>query len=443
MSKKPEKLTSQTQPGKSENTSRRKFLEKSALAGGAVIAGPYLHIRSAHAGADPASAYTHNAAQTKVPSERPSRADIKLISDTWWDSPQYTANYPASEKAHKIMQDATVIDSLYSGVYPLQWRDEAQFDQEMKGIMASGINVLGFCCSGDVAGAKFMDAINGVEYPIRHINANPDKYMIVRTVDDIKQAKKAGKLGFYFIHQGCEFYEGAAERVGVVRQMGFGYTLLAYNVERSTGSGCAVPQDNGLTSYGKDVVRAMNTYGMIVDVSHVGDRTARDAIALSTTPAIASHSGVWKVNNTYRNLSDELIKDIAQSGGVVAPVTTALWADPQNPAIARPEIMFKHIDYIAQMLGNVDHIGYGSDYIPDPTKTVDLALANPDVFPDLGGMPKGATMQSITYWGASPDPAKYMPAVVDQMLTNGYTEEDCQKVLGGNYMRVFEQVWRA
>ena len=84
-----------------------------------------------------------------------------------------------------------------------------------------------------------------------------------------------------------------------------------------------------------------------------------------------------------------------------------------------------------------------ADYNPDPTKTVDLALANPDVYPDLGGMPKGATMKSITYWGAAPDPAKYMPAVVDQMLNNGYSEEDCHKVLGGNFMRVFEQVWRA
>ena len=159
--------------------------------------------------------------------------------------------------------------------------------------------------------------------------------------------------------------------------------------------------------------------------------------------ASASHSGAWKVNNTYRNLSDELIKDIAQSGGVICPVSTALWADPENPPVARPEIYFKHFDYIAQMLGNVDHLGYASDYIPDPTKTVDLALAHPDVYPDLGGMPKGATLKNITYWGACADPAKYMPATVDQMLKNGYKEADCHKILGGNRMRVFEKVWRA
>ena len=83
----------------------------------------------------------------------------------------------------------------------------------------------------------------------------------------------------------------------------------------------------------------------------------------------------------------------------IVPVPCALWADPENPPATQTEIMFKHIDSIAQMLGNVDHLGYGSGYMPDPTKTADLALANPNVYPDRGGMPKGATLNGIQKGG--------------------------------------------
>jgi membrane dipeptidase len=338
------------------------------------------------------------------------------------------------------MQGAIVIDSLYSGVYPLQWRDEAHFDEEMKGVMASGINVLGFCCSGDVAGSKFMDAINGVEYPLRHINANPDKYMIVRTANDIREAKAQCKLGFYFTHQGTNVFGSDVENVALMRQLGFGYCLLVYNTANAVGGGCADDEDIGLTTFGRKLLKAYNRYGMVVDVTHTGNRTALDACSASEQPVLASHSGAKGVFGSFRNLSDELIKAVAGTGGVCSIFTTGAYVDPTNPSVVGPEILFKHIDYMCQLIGNSDHVGYGSDWIPDMNKTMALILSKADSYPDKG-LPAGTTKKAISMYGPTPMPARILPSVIDQMLTHGYSEEDCGKVLGKNVLRVFEKVW--
>ena len=95
---------------------------------------------------------------------------------------------------------------------------------------------------------------------------------------------------------------------------------------------------------------------------------------------------------------------------------------------------------MCQLLGNTDHVGYGSDWIPDMTKTIQLIASKPGVYPDQG-MAEGATKKGLSMWGPTPNPAKILPAVVDQLLEHGYSQDDCAKILGGNNLRVFDQVW--
>jgi membrane dipeptidase len=138
-----------------------------------------------------------------------------------------------------------------------------------------------------------------------------------------------------------------------------------------------------------------------------------------------------------RDITDaEQIADLLRIGMVTR---TQLMPQPY-PEVVGPEIIFKHIDYMCQLHGDADHVGYGSDWIPDMNGTMKLVAAKADTYPDMG-MPPGTTKRSIEMYGPTANPARIMPAVVDQLLGNGYSEEDIRKFLGGNMMRVFEEVW--
>ena len=365
---------------------------------------------------------------------------LNLISPTFEASPTYLATYPASDRARKIVQDAIVIDTLYSAVYPLQWKNDGQFEPVMADCMATGMNVLGICPSADVAGADPKAVFGAARFYYKKIYANPDKYMLVRSTDDIRKAVKEGKLGIYLTHQGTNLYQGDVDNVALMKAMGFGYCLLVYNVKNAVGCGIADKEDTGLTEYGRKLIEAYNRYGMVVDVNHTGNKTALDACEVSKKPVIFSHSGAKGVFPSFRNMTDELIRAIAKTGGPCHIFGTGAYIDPTNPPVVVPEILFKHLDYMVQLHGNANHVGYGSDYIPDMNKTMELVMSKANAYPDMGMKP-GTTKKAIEMYGPTANPARILQALVDQMLDHGYKEQDIHKILGGNIMRVFDEVW--
>jgi membrane dipeptidase len=144
------------------------------------------------------------------------------------------------------------------------------------------------------------------------------------------------------------------------------------------------------------------------------------------------------IANYPRSLHDSVIKAIAKSGGVCSINMVGAFVDTSNPDIVTTDMLFKHIDYMANLVG-IDHVGFGSDYIPDITFTAD-GMKTPDgqaIFPDGGYTTKTAHK-------GFPTPSSYqiLPALLDKMLSKGYTEEDCKKFIGGNMYRVMKQVWR-
>jgi len=409
-----------------EDSSRRDFLRNNAYAAaGAVAMGLTAGgaARRASAAADEAAA-----------------GDVKLISPTFESSPTYQATYPASDRAKKIVKDAIVVDTLFSAVYPLQWKNDDQFGPVLDECRASGMNILGICPSGDSAGSDPKDVFGAARFYYKKIFANPDKYLLVRSTADIHKAVKEGKIGIYLTHQGTNQFQGDIDNVALMKGMGYGYCLLVYNVKNAVGGGCADEKDDGLTDYGRRLVQAYNRYGMVVDVNHTGNRTALDACEVSTKPVIFSHSGAKGVFNSFRNMTDDLIKAIAKTGGVCSMFGTGAYIDPTNPSVVGPEILFKHMDYMCQLHGNADHVGYGSDWIPDMNQTMKLVMSKADTYPDMG-MPPGTTKKAIEMYGPTANPARILPALVDQFLANGYKEEDMPKILGGNIMRVFDEVW--
>lgn len=272
---------------------------------------------------------------------------------------------------------------------------------------------------------------------LNKINERPNKYKIVRTTNDIDAAIKGDKLGVFFSHQGPALFNGDVDLVGLWRQLGYGYRLLAYNQRNAVGEGCFEKDNGGLTPYGKQLIDGYNRYGMIVDVSHTGERTSMDAIERSRQPVISSHSGAKAIADYPRNLSDAVIKAIAKSGGVCSINMVGAFIDLSNPDIVTTGMLFKHIDYMVKLVG-IDHVGFGSDYIPNINITASMIQtpAGAAVFSD-GGYSAAMDAKGIP----TPAPHQMVAALVDKPLEKGYSEQDCGKFLGGNMYRVMKKVW--
>ena len=393
----------------------------------------------AAAGAAAIGVVPERARAADIPPTNSSVSTPKLKIIDYSKIPQRTHVYAASDRAKKIVQKSMTMDTLFSGVWPSQWSspEAPEFHDEMDRCKAAGFKVLAACPSADSMDASIKGVAQALMFYLNKISERPDKYKIVRTTQDIDTAVKENKLGLFFTHQGTALFGGDVDMVGLWRQLGYGYCLLAYNQRNAVGDGCFEKGNEGLTAYGKQLIDAYNRYGMIVDVSHTGERTSLDAIERSTKPVISSHSGALAIANYQRSLSDAVIKAIAKSGGVCSINMVGAFMDKTNPDIVTTDALFRHIEYMANLVG-IDHVGFGSDYIPNINITASLIQtpAGAAVFPD-GGYSAAMGAKGVP----TPAPYQIVAALVDKMLEKGYSETDCGKFLGGNMYRVMKTVW--
>lgn len=209
---------------------------------------------------------------------------------------------------------------------------------------------------------------------------------------------------------------------------------LSYNNHNLVGAGCMEPNDAGLSKFGMQFVAKCNELGIIVDTGHCGHQTTLDACKHSKTPVIASHTGAERVYFHNRSKSDEEIKAIAASGGVVGlfamPWFTA--EDAQNTTI---EHLIDHIDYVVQLVG-ADHVGIGTDWPMPQTKWMALAFKK-YVAPSIGFKPGDGP--SIEYIHGLKDYRSFGNLTAG-LISRGYSDADIIKIIGGNWMRVFKEV---
>jgi len=302
-----------------------------------------------------------------------------------------------------------------------------------------------------------FDLIDSVyEQAARH----PDRMKMAYSVADIERAHKEHKLAALMGIEGGHSIENDMHLLRDYYRLGVRYMTLSWSNtnEWADSSGdlddSKVERHNGLTDFGKQVVLEMNRLGMMVDISHVADKTFWDAIATTKAPVIASHTSARALVDAPRNMTDDMLRAVAKNGGVVqvnfysgfvdqnfrnvneaqdkdekAAVQKYLDAlkaqgKPVNyiekdrierewtAKIPRPpfKVLIDHIDHIAKVAG-VDHVGLGSDF---------------------DGV-SGATPQGM-------DSAADLPKITQALLDRGYSAEDIKKILGGNILRVFRQV---
>ncbi len=258
---------------------------------------------------------------------------------------------------------------------------------------------------------------------------NPSKYRLVYGVQDIDAARAAGQLGITFNFQGSNVLGNDTGSIEIFYRLGVRHMLFAYNQRSLVGDGCGEPTNTGLSRYGKSVIREMNRVGMIVDGSHCGHRTSMEAMELSTAPCIFSHCNAWSVVPHYRNIKDDQIRKCAETGGVVGINGLGEFLDDME---ASSESMFRHLDYIANLVG-AKHVGIGLDYVKDVAGFWKSVEDTPDIWPDNQGKPNRHTK-----FGQP----EQIVELVELMCRAGYADDDIRGILGGNFYRVCQQVWK-
>ena len=308
---------------------------------------------------------------------------------------------------------------------------------------------------GEAATRRALRLIDSV---YAQVERHPHQLLMAVSAADIRRAHRDGRIA---VLMGMEGGTPIADDLGLLRdfyRLGVRYMTLTHGLNNNwVDSSTDQPRHNGLTEFGRDVVREMNRLGMLVDISHVSDKAFYDALEVSQAPLIASHSSARALANLPRNMTDDMIRALAAKGGVVhvnyyaefldqnfAEARARLRADPEFQARLRAlreqfrndgrtqpgfdarqqlfeeygarlprvswERIIDHMDHMVKLAG-VDHVGLGSDF-------------------DGATMPDGM------------NDASFLPRITQALLDRGYPEADIRKILGGNTLRVMEEAER-
>jgi membrane dipeptidase len=216
--------------------------------------------------------------------------------------------------------------------------------------------------------------------------------------------------------------------------LGMRMCQLTYNTTSVVGGGCTEGTDVGLSEYGVDSVRLMNELGIMVDTGHVGRQTTLDACAVSSAPIIASHTAARGVYDHIRGKSDEELRAIAGTGGVIGIVTVPFFL-ADGPAVDI-NAMLNHIEYVAEQVG-VDHVCVGSDWPMQLPEWMLTEIMQP-ISVDIGFRPEDGIVATQRLLGF--DDYRDFPNITRGLVARGWSDLDIQKVLGENFLRVMEAV---
>ena len=285
----------------------------------------------------------------------------------------------------------------------------------------------------------------------RHLHLMDQLGDVVQRVtrpDDVLDAKRQGKRGIIL---GANDVPLAAEGESVARELRFVSSLyhlgcrtmhLTYNRRNMLGDGCMEQVDGGLSDFGRAAVAELNRYGVVIDVAHSGHRTSYDAAMTSSQPIVASHTGVFALHDHQRNKPDDVLKAIADGGGLIGVVALPDFLGRSGDINA----LLDHVDYIANLVG-IDHVAIGMDRAYDDPKLgasiAQVRLKPPPPFHDLWqpgalGDPKYRErhMMLSTTW-------TNWPLITVGLVQRGYSDDEVRKVIGENTLRVWRGIHRS
>lgn len=373
---------------------------------------------------------------------------------------------PAFSQSYKKLHEKAIVIDTHNDFISTGIEKGKSFDQNLKGITHSDLNRMKeggidvqvfsiFCDENYGKGTAYAFANREIDTLYATVARNPNRMMIVRNSKDLQTAVSTGKLGAMMGVEGGHMIEDEISNLEKLHARGARYMTLTWNNSTSWASSAAderVKKDlghpYGLNALGEQIVKRMNELGMIVDISHVGEKTFYDAIRISTKPVIASHSCAYALCPVPRNLTDEQIKAVGKNGGVIhlnfySGFVDSSFRDKNNAFIrkhqqekdsllksnpsdfyanlylhekykdeidgVRPSLtlLIDHLDHIVKLIG-VNHVGLGSD------------------FDGINSSPR--ELNDVTN----------MPLITEELMKRGYSKKDIFKILGGNFIRVLK-----
>jgi len=276
------------------------------------------------------------------------------------------------------------------------------------------------------------------------------KAMIVRGASDIERAKREGRHGVVLGPQDSSFLEGNVRFLEAAWDWGIRIIQICYSTRNEAADGCSERTDVGLSNFGVALVEAMNRKGMLIDLSHVGDRSTMEAIELSKDPVSFTHVcprastpmelspyAVWAGGKSFlefamrRGRTDEALQACAEKGGVVG--VTPFFAKRAGPSTLTDDLL-DQVDYTVDLIGS-GHVGFGSDLDFRNSVTRGAYIwKHPDRVDVTYHTPMDRT------WGYGW--LEHMPNFTKGLVARGYSDQEIEGILGGNFLRLFRRVWR-
>ena len=377
---------------------------------------------------------------------------------------QSASDVPVAARAKRLHDRAIVVDThddtpqrlLFDKTFDIGTRNK-DGHVDIPRMREGGLDALFFSIwvpsqvTGPPAVKRALDLIDSVREAVR---THPNDLMLANTAADVRRAAAEHKIAALMGMEGGHIIDDDLAVLRVYAALGVRYLTLTHFLNNNwADSSTDKPAHNGLTAFGKDVVRELNRIGVIVDVSHVSDKTFYDLLEVTKAPVIASHSSSRAISNHPRNMTDDMMRALAKNGGVVMINYAAAFLSEEfrvasekksgnivaamaamskkcggneactimenerieHEAMMKGELpkamwdkIVEHIDHAVKVAG-VDHVGLGSDF-------------------DGATMPIG--MEDVSK----------LSKITDALLKKTYSEPDIEKILGGNILRVMEQV---
>ncbi len=267
----------------------------------------------------------------------------------------------------------------------------------------------------------------------RHIREHSEYLIKATSVADIQLAKAEGKLALFYQLQNTTPIHKDLDRVDMFYTLGLRSLQMTYNYQNYVGAGCRERNDAGLTVFGVELVGRMNEIGMLVDTSHAGMQTMRDTIEVSNVPTTVSHTACQAVHQHVRNTTDENIRLLADNGGVVGLCQIRPFITEHNTQ-DNVRYYFEHISHAVNVAG-VEHVCIGSDRDHRVVEDSDEELA---VLLEEEGAQFNPTDWPL-YMPALNGPRR-MEVVWDGVVGLGYSEDDVEKIMGLNLLRLYTDV---
>jgi membrane dipeptidase len=332
-------------------------------------------------------------------------------------------------QARALLRDTPAIDALGGAiVHPTPHVDSGTYEEQL---LAQGWGAMHACLVSEPSyNATFEEVLTAINENLLYFEMSP-KVKHVERIEDFEAARREGRLGVFFGLQSASCLEQDRKRVRILHKLGLRVLQLTYMERNFLGDGCLEPENRGLTHFGIQVVRDCARVGILVDCSHVGERTTLDAARYSPNPIVVSHTAVRAIADNPRCVTDEQMKAVADKGGAIGitPYAPYIRSD-RTPTLAD---FVDHVEYAVKLIGE-DHVMIATDMFDGKTPA---NWATPWYYQEIIGNAGYSTRRVPGF-----NRKEHLAGVVAAFLERGLGEAAIRKIVAGNFLRVAGQAWK-